>query len=167
MGNPHVHSSAQRLKAICVFRLTLLDQAQRIAEGRLLDVHANTWRYNQLIAQQRAIIVERRNTIPILSNVLIEASLDGSLRLMATDLDLQVDLPLLGPLITGVVNGLVDTLLVVLEPALRPVLTAIGDILDGLLQVCRKRRKTLRRLRRFLLNFLSSRVANASICLLM
>lgn len=36
-------------------------------------------------------VVERRNTIPILSNVLIEASLDGLLRLMATDLDLQID----------------------------------------------------------------------------
>jgi DNA polymerase-3 subunit beta len=36
-------------------------------------------------------VVERRNTIPILSNVLIEAGEDGSLRLMATDLDLQVD----------------------------------------------------------------------------
>lgn len=34
-------------------------------------------------------VVERRNTIPILSNVLIEAK-DGGLRLMATDLDLQV-----------------------------------------------------------------------------
>jgi preprotein translocase subunit SecA len=42
---------------------SLLDHAQRIAEGRLLDVHANTWRYNQLIAQQRAILVERRNTL--------------------------------------------------------------------------------------------------------
>lgn len=42
---------------------TLLDHAQRVAEGRLLDVHANTWRYNQLIAQQRAIIVERRDTL--------------------------------------------------------------------------------------------------------
>ena len=41
----------------------LLDHAQRVAEGRLLDVHANTWRYNQLIAQQRSIIVERRNTL--------------------------------------------------------------------------------------------------------
>ena len=41
----------------------LLDHAQRVAEGRLLDVHANTWRYNQLIAQQRAILVERRNTL--------------------------------------------------------------------------------------------------------
>jgi DNA polymerase-3 subunit beta len=35
-------------------------------------------------------VVERRNTIPILSNVLIEASADGSVKLMATDLDLQV-----------------------------------------------------------------------------
>jgi DNA polymerase III subunit beta len=35
-------------------------------------------------------VVERRNTIPILSNVLIEASSDG-IRIMATDLDLQVD----------------------------------------------------------------------------
>lgn len=42
---------------------SLLDHAQRVAEGRLLDVHANTWRYNQLIAQQRAIIVERRETL--------------------------------------------------------------------------------------------------------
>ncbi|MGD1109282.1 MAG: accessory Sec system translocase SecA2, partial [Mycobacterium sp.] len=41
----------------------LLDHAQRVAEGRMLDVHANTWRYNQLIAQQRAIIVGRRNTL--------------------------------------------------------------------------------------------------------
>ena len=41
----------------------LLAHAQRVAEGRLLDVHANTWRYNQLTAQQRAIIVERRNTL--------------------------------------------------------------------------------------------------------
>ena len=36
-------------------------------------------------------VVERRNTIPILSNVLIEAREDGAIRLMATDLDLQVD----------------------------------------------------------------------------
>ena len=36
-------------------------------------------------------VVERRNTIPILSNVLMDAREDGSIRLMATDLDLQVD----------------------------------------------------------------------------
>ena len=36
-------------------------------------------------------VVERRNTIPILSNVLIEAQDGGTMRLMATDLDLQID----------------------------------------------------------------------------
>ena len=41
----------------------LLEHAQRVAEGKLLDVHANTWRYNQLVAQQRAIIVERREQL--------------------------------------------------------------------------------------------------------
>lgn len=35
-------------------------------------------------------VVERRNTIPILSNVLIDAAAGGALRVMATDLDLQV-----------------------------------------------------------------------------
>ena len=35
-------------------------------------------------------VVERRNTIPILSNVLIEAGSDNDLKVMATDLDLQV-----------------------------------------------------------------------------
>ncbi|QKR98823.1 DNA polymerase III subunit beta [Sphingomonas sp. CL5.1] len=36
-------------------------------------------------------VVERRNTIPILSNVLIEATAEGALKLMATDLDLQIN----------------------------------------------------------------------------
>lgn len=35
-------------------------------------------------------VVERRNTIPILSNVLIESTSDGAIKLMATDLDLQI-----------------------------------------------------------------------------
>ena len=35
-------------------------------------------------------VVERRNTIPILSNVLIEADGESALKVMATDLDLQV-----------------------------------------------------------------------------
>jgi preprotein translocase subunit SecA len=58
---------------------TLLDHAQRVAEGALLDVHANTWRYNQLVAQQRAIIVERRDTLlrtPAARNELKERSTD-------------------------------------------------------------------------------------------
>jgi len=36
-------------------------------------------------------VVERRNTIPILSNVLLEAGEGTGLRLMATDLDIQID----------------------------------------------------------------------------
>ena len=36
---------------------------QRIAEGVMLELHANTWRYNQLTAQQRAILVERRDKL--------------------------------------------------------------------------------------------------------
>ena len=36
-------------------------------------------------------VVERRNTIPILSNVLIEATGEGALKLTATDLDLQIN----------------------------------------------------------------------------
>jgi DNA polymerase-3 subunit beta len=36
-------------------------------------------------------VVERRNTIPILSNVLLEATADGTLKMMATDLDLQIN----------------------------------------------------------------------------
>mgnify|MGYP000285915050 CR=1 FL=1 len=35
-------------------------------------------------------VVERRNTIPILSNVLIDADEGGGVKVMATDLDLQV-----------------------------------------------------------------------------
>ena len=35
-------------------------------------------------------VVERRNTIPILSNVLIDADTGGGVKVMATDLDLQV-----------------------------------------------------------------------------
>jgi DNA polymerase III subunit beta len=35
-------------------------------------------------------VVERRNTIPILSNVLLEATAEGGIRLMATDLDMQI-----------------------------------------------------------------------------
>ncbi|NMO00307.1 accessory Sec system translocase SecA2 [Gordonia sp. TBRC 11910] len=38
----------------------LIEQAQRIAEGVMLELHANTWRYNQLVNQQRDIVVARR-----------------------------------------------------------------------------------------------------------
>lgn len=40
--------------------IDLIEQAQRVAEGIMLELHANTWRYNQLVNQQRDIIVARR-----------------------------------------------------------------------------------------------------------
>ncbi|MGZ8179460.1 accessory Sec system translocase SecA2 [Williamsia sp. SKLECPSW1] len=38
----------------------LIEQAQRVAEGIMLELHANTWRYNKLVNQQRDIVVKRR-----------------------------------------------------------------------------------------------------------
>lgn len=36
---------------------------QRVTEGQLLEIHAQTWKYNQLLADQRDIIDERRATL--------------------------------------------------------------------------------------------------------
>lgn len=36
---------------------------QRVTEGQLLEIHAQTWKYNQLLADHRAIIDERRATL--------------------------------------------------------------------------------------------------------
>ncbi|ORM31916.1 accessory Sec system translocase SecA2 [Williamsia sp. 1135] len=41
----------------------LIEQAQRVAEGVMLELHANTWRYNQLVNQQREIVVRRRTEL--------------------------------------------------------------------------------------------------------
>src|SRR5690606_37926472 len=67
--------------------------------GTFPEKHAG-WRFRMKATIERAVllkslghvqsVVERRNTIPILSNVLIEADASGQLKLMATDLDLQV-----------------------------------------------------------------------------
>ncbi|QVQ54765.1 accessory Sec system translocase SecA2 [Spiractinospora alimapuensis] len=40
-----------------------VDRAQRIAEGQLLDLHRNTWRYSQLIDVQRATVLEQRGHV--------------------------------------------------------------------------------------------------------
>ncbi|QTH58870.1 accessory Sec system translocase SecA2 [Corynebacterium hindlerae] len=37
-----------------------VDHCQRVTEGQLLEIHAQTWKYNKLISDQRAIIDERR-----------------------------------------------------------------------------------------------------------
>jgi preprotein translocase subunit SecA len=40
-----------------------IGHAQRVAEAENLEVHANTWRYNQLSAQHRKILSERRDEL--------------------------------------------------------------------------------------------------------
>jgi preprotein translocase subunit SecA len=43
--------------------LAMIDHAQRVAEGQLLEVHRNTWRYNQLIDVQRDVVLEHREMV--------------------------------------------------------------------------------------------------------
>ncbi|MEU0490486.1 accessory Sec system translocase SecA2 [Nocardiopsis sp. NPDC006139] len=43
--------------------LSMVDHAQRVAEGQLLEVHRNTWRYNQLIDVQRDVVLEHRELV--------------------------------------------------------------------------------------------------------
>lgn len=43
--------------------LEMVDHAQRVAEGQLLEVHRNTWRYNQLIDVQRDVVLEHRELV--------------------------------------------------------------------------------------------------------
>ena len=40
-----------------------VDHCQRVTEGQLLEIHAQTWKYNKLLADQRQIIVERRENL--------------------------------------------------------------------------------------------------------
>ncbi|MBB6118637.1 accessory Sec system translocase SecA2 [Nocardiopsis algeriensis] len=43
--------------------LATVDHAQRVSEGQLLEVHRNTWRYNQLIDVQRDVVLEHRELV--------------------------------------------------------------------------------------------------------
>ena len=40
-----------------------VDHAQRVTEGQMLEIHANTWRYSRLLAEQREILAERRSAL--------------------------------------------------------------------------------------------------------
>ncbi|KUP95490.1 accessory Sec system translocase SecA2 [Thermobifida cellulosilytica] len=40
-----------------------VNHAQRIAEGQLLELHRNTWRYNKLIDVQRSVVLEHRRAV--------------------------------------------------------------------------------------------------------
>jgi preprotein translocase subunit SecA len=52
--------------------IDLIEQAQRVAEGVMLELHANTWRYNLLVNQQRDIIIARRMKLLTTDTALIE-----------------------------------------------------------------------------------------------
>ncbi|MBB4933475.1 preprotein translocase subunit SecA [Lipingzhangella halophila] len=41
----------------------MVDHAQRVAESQILDIHRNTWRYNQLIDVQRSVVLEQREEV--------------------------------------------------------------------------------------------------------
>jgi preprotein translocase subunit SecA len=41
----------------------LVGHAQRVAEGVLLEIHRNTWRYNKLIEDQRRIVLAQRDQV--------------------------------------------------------------------------------------------------------
>ncbi|WP_130839161.1 accessory Sec system translocase SecA2 [Corynebacterium neomassiliense] len=43
--------------------LQFIDHCQRVTEGQMLDIHATTWKYNKLIADQRAIVNARRDRV--------------------------------------------------------------------------------------------------------
>lgn len=43
--------------------LQFVDHCQRVTEGQMLDIHATTWKYNKLMADQRAIVNERRDRV--------------------------------------------------------------------------------------------------------
>src|SRR3546814_19952907 len=76
------------------------NRLRRSVPQGLFPRKAQGWRIRMKATIERAVllkslghvqsVVERRNTIPILSNVLIEADASGQLKLMATDLDLRV-----------------------------------------------------------------------------
>ena len=65
-------------------------------------------------------VVERRNTIPILSNVLIEAASDGTLKVMATDLDLQVVESLGAGYLSGSYKDIYAFILLIIVLMVRP-----------------------------------------------
>ena len=40
-----------------------VDHAQRVAEGANLEIHRNTWRYSQLVEDQRRLVLEQRHRV--------------------------------------------------------------------------------------------------------
>lgn len=55
-GDEHGHIASKRAAQ-------LVEHAQRMAEGENTAVHRDTWRFNELMAQQRELVLERRKAI--------------------------------------------------------------------------------------------------------
>src|SRR3546814_686261 len=97
-----LHPPTRALRKVDIFRGQNrgANRLRRSVPQGLFPRKAQGWRIRMKATIERAVllkslghvqsVVERRNTIPILSNVLIEADASGQLKLMATDLDLQV-----------------------------------------------------------------------------
>jgi preprotein translocase subunit SecA len=49
-----------------------VDHAQRVAEGANLEIHRNTWRYSQLVEDQRRLVLEQRHRV-LTTGVALEA----------------------------------------------------------------------------------------------
>lgn len=58
VAQPDDHGRLEQKKV-----LQFVDHCQRVTEGQMLDIHATTWKYNKLIADQRAIVNERRDQV--------------------------------------------------------------------------------------------------------
>lgn len=54
-GHPDHHGEVTSKRVLRFVR-----HAQRVMEGQLLEIHAQTWKYNRLLADQREIVDERR-----------------------------------------------------------------------------------------------------------
>lgn len=55
-GDEHGHITSKRAAQ-------LVEHAQRMAEGESTAIHRDTWRFNELMAQQRELVLERRRAI--------------------------------------------------------------------------------------------------------
>lgn len=51
-----------------------VDHAQRVTEGQMLEIHANTWRYSRLLAEQREILTVRRSALLLTEKAFEELS---------------------------------------------------------------------------------------------
>ncbi|MBV7302545.1 accessory Sec system translocase SecA2 [Corynebacterium sp. TAE3-ERU2] len=63
-GGTQIHARPDAAGAIDSKKVRdFIEHCQRVTEGQLLEIHAQTWKYNKLLADQRVIIDERRQRL--------------------------------------------------------------------------------------------------------